>query len=182
MKLDKNIKLVLLDRDGCVNVKAPKGQYVSTLQDFRIYPDALDFIVACINFGVHISVVTNQQGISKGAYSEADVKKIHLELMRVSKASTAQLSLYYCPHEKNTCECRKPKSGLLEEAIKGVRVQRHQVLFIGDQISDLQAARGANVNFVGLYRNEDVKFPRGTLTIRSLKEIQFEPQEKEKEN
>ena len=87
VKLNRNIELILLDRDGCINIKAPDGEYVSTLQDFKIYPDALVFILACLKLGIHVSVVTNQQGISKGAYSGADVEKIHQELMRVSTAS-----------------------------------------------------------------------------------------------
>lgn len=182
VKLNRSIKLILLDRDGCINVKAPDGEYVSALQDFKIYPDALAFILACLRLGIHVSVVTNQQGISTGGYSGADVEKIHQELMRVSTASFDQLTLFYCPHAKGTCECRKPKTGLLEEAIRRCKIERNQVLFIGDQLTDLEAARGANVNFIGLCRNDDINFPEDTIIIRSFTELQFESHDKEKEN
>jgi D-glycero-D-manno-heptose 1,7-bisphosphate phosphatase len=182
VKLSRNIKLILLDRDGCINIKAPDGEYVSTLQNFKIYPDALVFIRACIKLGIHISVVTNQQGISKGAYEGADVEKIHQELIRVSSASIDQLTLFYCPHAKGACGCRKPKTGLLEEAIRRCRIERSQVLFIGDQLSDLEASRGANVNFIGLCRNDDINFPENTMIIRSFTELQFESHDKEIEN
>ena len=77
MKLNKRPKLILVDRDGCINRKASDGEYVYKIEDFVIFPDVARFFVDCENLEIRTAIITNQQGIGKGIYSELDVANLH---------------------------------------------------------------------------------------------------------
>ena len=138
-------KAIFLDRDGVINVD--RG-YVHTIEDFEFIPGLFEALRHFQRLGYKLIIVTNQSGIGRGYYSEED-------FLRLSKWMREQLlkegieiaDIFYCPHHPDSdCLCRKPKSGMLEEAIKKHRVDPSQSWMIGDKPSDIEAARSAGID------------------------------------
>jgi D-glycero-D-manno-heptose 1,7-bisphosphate phosphatase len=92
-------------------------------------------------------VVTNQRGVSLGIYTLDQVVVLHTELQRHLEAFGAHIDAFYiCPHGHNECNCRKPSTGLLEEAFRDFpAAATENSLLIGDSISDMQLARNFGI-------------------------------------
>lgn len=138
----QHVRYVFLDRDGVINRKAPEGKYVRRWSDFEILPGVESAIVALHRSGRQVIVVTNQRGVALGLYTCADVERLHEELLRhLILHGTRIDAFYYCPHDRNQCECRKPKTGLFHQAFLDYPgASPRNSLDIGDSISDIEAA------------------------------------------
>lgn len=136
---------VFLDRDGVINQKMPEGSYVTSVHEFHLLPGAVNAIVRLKNAGYLVFVVTNQRGIALGKYTMAELHDIHAFLLDTLKAAGTSLDgIYVCPHDKNSCNCRKPKPGLLIQAKKDFPdICFKDSIMIGDSESDIQAGIAA---------------------------------------
>lgn len=137
------IRFVFLDRDGVINKKAPEGDYVSDWSKFHMLPGAAEAVARLNQTGRKVIVVTNQRGIALGRYSRKTLAEMHTRLREELARCNAHLdAVYVCPHDKNECECRKPKPGLFLEAFKDFPdAKPENSLMIGDSLSDIEAAR-----------------------------------------
>lgn len=142
-----SVRYVFLDRDGVINRKPPEGEYVGRWSDFHPLPGAEQAIAALNASGRIVIVITNQRGVALGLYSEDDVRGLHEELQRHLSAYEAHVdAFYYCPHDKGQCECRKPATGLFEQAFRDFpEASPANSIVIGDSISDIQAARRLSI-------------------------------------
>ena len=144
---------VFLDRDGTVNAKAPEGDYVTSWEQFEFLPGAVEAVRLLSARGVRLVVVTNQRGIALGRMTEQDLADIHRRMCdALTAAGGAIAEVYHCPHEANTCDCRKPEIGMFLQAQRDfpdIRFEHSAV--IGDSSSDMLAARriGAKAVFLG---------------------------------
>jgi D-glycero-D-manno-heptose 1,7-bisphosphate phosphatase len=164
-----NVQYVFLDRDGVINRKLPEGEYVSSWHSFQILPAAEEAIARLNRSGRTVIVVTNQRGIALGHYTEADVNAVHEELQRHLSQSGAHIdAFYFCPHDKNQCNCRKPKIGLFEQALDDFpEASGHNSIVIGDSLSDIEAAR--NFGAPSIFVEGDPEFQKpGAEKARSL--------------
>ena len=139
----QGIKYVFLDRDGVTNRKLPEGQFVRSWRDFEFLPGAESAIAALNRSGRHVIVISNQRGIALGLYTRADVETLHMQLQEAMAEHNAHIdAFYYCPHDQNQCNCRKPKTGLFEQVFRDFpEASTQNSIVIGDSISDIQAAR-----------------------------------------
>jgi len=137
------IEYVFLDRDGVINRKPPEGEYVGRWSDFHPLPGAEQAIAALNRSGRAVIVITNQRGVALGLYTEDDVRRLHDELQRHLGGHSAHIdAFYYCPHDKGECDCRKPGTGLFQQAFRDFpAASPANSLVIGDSISDIEAAR-----------------------------------------
>lgn len=135
----------ILDRDGVLNRRPPKAQYVRTPEEFAWLPGARDALRMLKRHGYRTIVVTNQAGIGRGAMTEQDLGRVH-ERMRAEaeEAGGAIDAIYHCPHDWDEgCECRKPAPGMLFQAQRDFDLDLTRVPFIGDDERDAQAADAA---------------------------------------
>jgi len=141
------IKYVFLDRDGVTNRKLPEGQFVRSWRDFEFLHGVESAIAALNRSGRHIIVISNQRGIALGLYTRADVETLHMKLQEHLAQHHAHIdAFYYCPHDRNQCDCRKPKTGLFEQVFRDFpEASVQNSIVIGDSISDIQAARTLGV-------------------------------------
>ena len=141
------IEFVLLDRDGVINRKAPEGEYIHNWRDFQFLADVETAIGALCHTGKRVIILTNQRGIALGLYTRTDVEVLHNQLQRRLANSGAYIDAFYiCPHDKNECDCRKPKTGLLEQAFRDFpNATKTNTLLVGDSLSDIQAARSFGI-------------------------------------
>jgi histidinol-phosphate phosphatase family protein len=136
-----NIEFVFLDRDGVLNRKPARGEYVTRVEDFVMLPGVEDAIAALNRCGRKAIVVTNQRGIALGLYSQAELDRIHGKLKAELAAHGAHLDgIYVCPHDAGQCDCRKPLSGLFEQAFRDFPDARpERCMMVGDSLRDVEA-------------------------------------------
>lgn len=140
-------KVIFLDRDGVINEKAPKADYVKKWSEFRFLPGAKNAIAQLTKEGYEIYIISNQAGIARGLMTKEDLEDIHEKMVNEIEHSGGKINkIYYCPHGWDEgCECRKPKSGMLFQAARENNLNLRKTVFIGDDERDLQAGNGADV-------------------------------------
>ena len=158
----KNLKnkqrAIFLDRDGTINVS--KG-FISKADDLELIPGTIDAIKAINKSGALAIVITNQPVIARGECSFEELHNIHNKLKTLLGEKGAFVDdIFYCPHHpdkgfegevpelKFDCECRKPKTGMIEEAVKKYNIDLSKSYMVGDSTMDLETARNAGIKSV----------------------------------
>lgn len=143
---------VFLDRDGTINRAAPQGDYISNPSELELLPGAADAIRSLNDLDITTIVVTNQRGIDLGLMSEDDLRSIHQRLIDLLAENDAYLDgIFYCPHGKDACECRKPQPGLLVKASdENPRVTLSGALMVGDTEADVETGRALGLSTIRL--------------------------------
>ena len=158
----KNLKnkqrAIFLDRDGTMNVS--KG-FISKADDLELIPGTIDAIKAINKSGALAIVITNQPVIARGECSFEELHNIHNKLKTLLGEKGAFVDdIFYCPHHpdkgfegevpelKFDCECRKPKTGMIEEAVKKYNIDLSKSYMVGDSTMDLETARNAGIKSV----------------------------------
>jgi histidinol-phosphate phosphatase family protein len=136
-----NIDCIFLDRDGVLNRKPARGEYITRVQDFALLPGAANAVASLNRWGRKVIVVTNQRGIALGLYSQSDLDRIHDELKnQLAKCGAHLDAIYVCPHEAGQCDCRKPLTGLFERAFRQFPEARSErSMMVGDSLRDVEA-------------------------------------------
>lgn len=136
---------VILDRDGVLNVRPPRAQYVRRPDEFVWLPGALDALRRLHEAGFLVIVVTNQAGVGRGEMTLDDLADVHAAMCRDAADAGGWIdAIYFCPHDWDEgCECRKPKPGQLFQAQRDHDLDLSRTPFIGDDERDEQAARAA---------------------------------------
>jgi histidinol-phosphate phosphatase family protein len=136
---------VMLDRDGVLNKRPPRGHYVKTRDEFEWLPGAREALRLLKESEYRVIVVSNQAGIGRGLMTENDLVQIHERMKTETKQAGGEIeAIYYCPHNWDAdCECRKPKPGLLFQAQRELNLDLSRIPFIGDDARDAQAAEAA---------------------------------------
>ena len=150
MEFLKPKKIVLLDRDGVINKKAPKAEYVKTWSEFQFLPGALDAIAELTQKGYGLYILTNQPGIARESLSENDLHDIHEHMLTEIREKGGEIAgIYVCPHGwDDGCECRKPKPGMLFQAAREHRFDLTKAVYVGDDGRDGEAAEAADTQFI----------------------------------
>jgi len=133
------LETVFLDRDGVLNEKMPEGEYVRSWEDFHLLPGVPMAIRRLNQAGLRAIVVSNQRGISLGLYTASDVQAIHSSFQELLRAQGAHVDgIYFCPHDKQQCNCRKPMTGLFDQAVADApEIAAETSAIIGDSFSDI---------------------------------------------
>jgi D-glycero-D-manno-heptose 1,7-bisphosphate phosphatase len=151
-----NYTTIFLDRDGVINRKRD-DDYVKDWGEFEFLPGAKEALQLLTANNIRVIVVTNQRGIARGWMSDADVQDVHARM--IAEVAPAKIdAIYYCPHDNNQCECRKPKPGMLLQSQRDFPdIDFAQAMFIGDSLSDMQAgaAVGCRTVLIGENANYD---------------------------
>lgn len=132
---------LFLDRDGVINQKL-EGRYVTNFNEFVFVKNSDLAIRKLHKIFKRILIVTNQQGIGKGIMTEDDLNLLHLQMQRKLNPDFDLIDkIYFCPClEGDSCNCRKPKTGMLEEAkLDFPEIIIKNSFLIGDSESDIQA-------------------------------------------
>lgn len=149
-------KAVFLDRDGVINKK--RIDHVKSVDEFKIFSSVGDAIKLLRDKGYLVIIITNQSVIGRNIISEKKLDEIHIELKNYLKQSNTYVdSIYYCPHiPEQNCDCRKPRPGLIFEACQDFDIDLKNSYFIGDSISDLDAAGNAGCKGILLKQHQNL--------------------------
>jgi D-glycero-D-manno-heptose 1,7-bisphosphate phosphatase len=144
-------KAVFLDRDGVIN---KDSAYVHRWDDFEFVPGAIEGMKRLQNAGYILIIVTNQSGLARGYYTEAQYRDLTNRLRQELAYQGVNIAgVYHCPHHPDgnvchlaiECDCRKPAPGLVRKAANELGVSLIDSIMIGDKPSDIEAARAAGV-------------------------------------
>ena len=143
---------VFLDRDGVINVD---HGYVSTWDQFEFLPGVPEALRELQDAGYLLVVVSNQSGIGRGYYSEADVESLNQAISQHldSVVGVTLSGFYHCPHHpteaegefRRQCDCRKPAPGMIRQAVLDHGIDLGTSLLVGDKDSDIEAGRAAGI-------------------------------------
>ena len=134
------VKLIVLDRDGTINHDS--DQFIKSPDEWRPIPGSLEAIARLNHAGYRVVVATNQSGIGRGLFDMGTLNAIHDKMHRALARVGGRIdAIFFCPHSADaTCDCRKPKSGMLREAGRRFSAELAGVPVIGDGLRDLLAA------------------------------------------
>lgn len=141
-------KAIFLDRDGVINRKPTKGNYVKSWDEFELLPGVEDAVKLIRYQNCLPIVVTNQRCVAKGIVSVEVIKDIHKKLNSYLDDHGAAIEYFYiCPHDySDDCDCRKPKPGMIHKAITKFNIDPKKSWLIGDSDIDIEAGKRASVN------------------------------------
>ena len=137
------MKLVILDRDGTINVQS--DDFIKSADEWMPLPGAMEAIAQLNHAGWHVVVVSNQSGLGRGLFDVAALNAMHTKLHKQLAAVGGRIdAIFYCPHSpEEKCNCRKPLPGLFEQIGERYGVDLKQVPTVGDNLRDLQAGVAA---------------------------------------
>lgn len=163
-------RAVFLDRDGTIN---QEKDYLHRIEDFEFVPGAPEAIRLLNQGGLFVVVVTNQSGVGRGYYTEADVETLHRHIAAELASVGARVDAWlYCPHHPEgkgsyavSCSCRKPLPGMLLQAAAQYGIDLSASVMIGDKRADVEAGLAAGCRPIlvrsGYGAEEESRVPAG---------------------
>ena len=138
-------KLVILDRDGVINVDS--DAFIKSPDEWIAIPGSLEAIARLNQAGYRVVVASNQSGIGRGLFDMAALNAMHAKMQRAAAAVGGRIdAVFFCPHTADDqCECRKPKPGLLKMIMDRFEIDPSATPVVRDSLRDLQA--GAVLGF-----------------------------------
>ena len=151
-----NHKAIFLDRDGVINEE--RKDYVKNLDEFKIIDGSLQAIKLLKKDNFIVTIITNQSAINRGLLSIEKLNEIHDFLKsKLLEVDTVIDGIYFCPHTPDeNCVCRKPKSGLLQQATSELDINIKESWMIGDSQTDAEAANKIGCKSILLHKDQNL--------------------------
>ena len=145
MPTNANKKLVILDRDGVINVDS--DAFIKSPDEWVAIPGSLEAIARLNQAGYRVAIASNQSGIGRGLFDMAALNAMHEKMNRAAASVGGRIdAVFFCPHtQEDECECRKPKPGMLQQIVERFEIDPADTPVVGDSLRDLQA--GAALGF-----------------------------------
>ena len=159
-------KVIFLDRDGTIN---REDGYITRVDQLHLYEGTVPALKMLNSMGYRIVIVSNQAGVAKALLTEQALQEINSALLSLLDAQGISIAgLYYCPHHpdavvpeyKKSCECRKPRTGMIERAVQELGVHAQGAYMIGDKLTDIELAGnfgGRGILLLTGYGKEEIK-------------------------
>ena len=168
------MKLAILDRDGVINFDS--AQFIKSPGEWRPIPGSIEAIARLNQNGYRVAVATNQSGIGRGLFDMATLNAINDKMMEMVFRQGGRIdALFFCPHTAaEECNCRKPRTGMLEEIAARFHTELKGVPVIGDSLKDLQAAEAVGGQPIlvltgkGQRTQAEGSLPKKTVVFESL--------------
>jgi len=151
-------KIIFLDRDGTLN---KDDGYTNNVGDYNILPNTIKGLKNLQTQGYKLIIVTNQSGIGRGYYTEAQMHEFNNHLLNELKLENINIEeVLFCPHTpQDNCKCRKPKTKLIEQYFT-LDFDKNNSYVIGDRASDIELANNAGLKSVLVTTGSSEKDPK----------------------
>src|SRR5512146_214753 len=168
------MKLIILDRDGVINYDS--DQFIKSPEEWRPIPGSLEAIARLTQADYRVVVATNQSGIGRGLFDMPTLNAIHDKMHKACAQAGGRLAaVFFCPQAADTnCNCRKPKSGMIEEIAQRYNISLQGVPSVGDSLRDLEASARLGAQPILVLTGKGTKtqakggLPEGTLVYPDL--------------
>ncbi|WP_221793280.1 D-glycero-beta-D-manno-heptose 1,7-bisphosphate 7-phosphatase [Oceanobacter mangrovi] len=136
-------KLIILDRDGVLNEDS--DDYVKSVDEWIAIDGSAAAVGKLCQQGFEVAVATNQSGLARGYFSQADLDAMHHKMIALAAAEGGQFAhIAWCPHGPDDgCDCRKPLPGLIHQIEQALHIPAKGAWMVGDSIRDLEAGLAA---------------------------------------
>lgn len=153
-------KTIFLDRDGVINKRPPKAEYISNWSEFVFLPKIREALILLAQKGYDIYIVTNQAGIARGKVTKKHVDSIHSRLKKELKLIDVTIAdIAVCPHRWDEgCFCRKPNPGLFFDLSYKHHINLFESVCVGDDPRDIQAGKHAGCKTILVGDNPDAYY------------------------
>ena len=153
---------IFLDRDGTLN---PDPGYIRSSDQYELFPGVPQALARLKQAGARLIVVTNQSGVARGLLSLDDLDAIHQKLRRLLHEAGASLdAIYFCPHHPDEqCRCRKPNTGMIDQALRDGGIELSRSYLIGDQGRDMELAKRIGARSILVTAGADRSRPAATV-------------------
>ncbi len=134
------MKLAFLDRDGVISIFTP-DDYIKKWEEFQFLPGSIEGLKLLLENGFKIVIVSNQAGVSRKIFTEEDLNDVTQKMLQELKKNGIEIfKVYYCIHKpEDNCNCRKPKTGMIEKFISEYGdFERNKAFFVGDSDVDIE--------------------------------------------
>ena len=168
-------KILLIDRDGTINEKAPRGEYINNWNQFKWIPETREALIELSLIGFKFIVITNQAGIARKMIDPEMVEDIHQKMIaELAIDGVEVLKVYMSPdHWDENSLMRKPAPGMFFQAAKEFNLRMDHCLYVGDDERDCLAALNAGCGMIYLTTNDKLpemkEFPNYFFMSRTLK-------------
>jgi D-glycero-D-manno-heptose 1,7-bisphosphate phosphatase len=170
-------RAVFLDRDGVLNLDVG---YAFRVSDLTVLPGVPAALAELERLGFLLVVVSNQSGIARGMYGEAELRAFNDELAAriAATGGPAFDDVLWCPHHpdgkvaayKKACDCRKPAPGMLLEAAKRHGIDLGKSWLVGDKFDDVECADRAGARAVQVRKTGELRHAKAVAHVASLAE------------
>ena len=142
-------RAVFLDRDGVI---CEDTDYLHRIEDLKFITGSIEAISKISKMDFKIIIPASQSGIGRGYYTERDFHKVMKFMIKEILQNGGRIDGYYfCPHHltegkgkyKIDCKCRKPKTGMIEDAVRDFKLDLKDCYVIGDKTDDIQMGKNA---------------------------------------
>ena len=173
---DLKQKAVFLDRDGVINIEK---NYLYKIEDFDFIDGVFEALKYLENKGYLLFIITNQSGINRGYYTINDFNKLTKWMLEEFKKQNITISeVQYCPHTpQDNCNCRKPKTGMIDNILDHYNIDLDHSWLIGDKNSDIICAKNSNIkNTIQVksghkFNNSEANFIIDSLTKENISKV-----------
>ncbi|MBL7663593.1 MAG: HAD family hydrolase [Bacteriovoracaceae bacterium] len=144
------MKAIFLDRDGTI---IHDGGYLYKPTEIKYFSDTFDVLKKLQNLGYALFMVTNQSGVAKKMFCEADIIKVYNKIQSDLKAQGIKpfVEMAYCPHgPEDDCACRKPKSKMIDDLVAKWKIDKKNSVMVGDKLIDAECGKNAGIHGVVL--------------------------------
>ena len=150
----KNLPAIFLDRDGTI---IEEVGFLDSPEKITIIPGAIEALRIFQNLKYKLIVVSNQSGVARGFFNETTVRNVNEKMLDLLAKSAIKIDgIYYCPHHpqygspeyKIDCNCRKPKPGMIYQAIKEHKLDILRSIIIGDKLSDVLTGKSLGMKSI----------------------------------
>lgn len=167
-------KILLIDRDGTMNEKAPSGEYITHWNHFKWIPETLNALIDLSKLGFKFIIITNQAGIARKMIEPHALEDIHKRVVsELAEVGVEVLHVYMCPdHWDANSSMRKPAPGMFFQAAREFNLRMDRCLYVGDDERDCIAAANAGCGMIYLSNREEPpnleEFPKTFLMSTEL--------------
>ena len=139
-------RVLMIDRDGTINKRAPRGEYIGSWSDFHWDLQTVEAMRQLAKKGFRFLVLSNQAGIARGMLKAEMVDEINARMVsELRKQGVDVIDVYVCPHHWDEgCSCRKPNPGMFFKASRSHLLRMDRTVYVGDDPRDSRAAFNAD--------------------------------------
>jgi imidazoleglycerol-phosphate dehydratase/histidinol-phosphatase len=146
--------ILFVDRDGTL-IEEPVDEQVDSLEKLRFMPDVFSALTQLKKRGFTLAMITNQDGLGTASFPRAQFDTVHDFMLEAFRSQGIEFdAIFICPHFKtDNCECRKPRTRLVEGYVKDKNMDLAASAVIGDRDTDLEFARNLGIRGLKVRRN-----------------------------
>ncbi len=164
------MKVIFVDRDDTIIINK---DYLDTPDGIDLLPNAVTGLKAIMDKGYTLIMITNQSGINRGYFTLETLEAIHAKLCGILAEGGVRLEkIYFCPHRPDEhCHCRKPETGMLEQACRDYDIDLEHSAMIGDSEGDMKMAKRFGIKAIQVTYGIRPALPDADIVCNDLLEV-----------